>query len=178
VDDLVSAVIPAVNKVVELGIADPGRLGLSGQSFGGYNTIALITRTSIFKAAVAASAAATDLFEGYSRFVGGVPAQQGYYEEGQGGMHGTPWEYRERYLQNSPYFFLDRVTTPLLIERGLQDHISSANGGVYLALKRLNKEVEFLEYGTEDHVVQQPANVIDFWQRRIDWMQRFLVAEH
>jgi len=60
--------------------------------FGGYNTIALITRTPIFKAAGATNAAAADLFEGYSRIVGGVAGGQGYYEEGQGGMHGTPWE--------------------------------------------------------------------------------------
>jgi dipeptidyl aminopeptidase/acylaminoacyl peptidase len=177
VDDLVSAVIPGVNKAVEMGIADPQRLGLSGQSFGGYNTIALLTRTPMFKAAVATSAAAADLFEGYSRFVGGLAPDQGYYEEGQGGMRGTPWEFRERYLENSPYFSLDRVTTPLLIARGLQDHISSANGSVYAALKRLHKEVEFLEYDNEGHVLQQPANVADFWQRRIDWMQRFLVEK-
>ncbi len=70
---------------------------------------------------------------------------------------------------------LKLVTTPLLIERGLQDHISSANGSVYTALKRLNKEVEFLEYDNEGHALQQPADVADFWQRRIDWVQRFLV---
>jgi hypothetical protein len=45
-----------------------------GQSFGGYNTVALITRSSIFKAAVATSAAPTDLFQGYTCFEGGLPA--------------------------------------------------------------------------------------------------------
>jgi dipeptidyl aminopeptidase/acylaminoacyl peptidase len=174
VDDLVSAVIPGVNKTVELGIADPERLAVMGQSFGGYNTIAMLTRTTIFKAAIAMSSATTNLFEGYTSFEGGIAPWMGYYEEGQGGMKGTPWEFKERYYDNSPIFFLDRVQTPLLLERGSTDLISRNSGNVFNALRRLNKEVEFLEYDHEEHVVQQPANVIDFWNRRIDWVSRYL----
>lgn len=174
VDDLVSAVIPGINKTVELGIVDPERLAVMGQSFGGYNTVALITRTSIFKAAVAMSSAPIDLFEGYSHFKEGLSGTAGYYEEGQGGMKGTPWEFKERYYENSPFFFLDRVKTPLLIERGMMDEISSANGGIFGALRRLGKEAEFLEYEHEGHVLQQPVNVIDFWNRRIAWVDEHL----
>jgi len=174
IDDLVSAVIPGVNKAVELGVADADRLALMGQSFGGYNTISLLTRTSIFKAAVAMSAASSDLFEAYTHFEGGIAPWTGYYEEGQGGMKGSPWEFRERYFNNSPMFFLDRVTTPLLIERGLMDYISIQSGNVFNSLHTLGKEAEFLEYDHEEHVLQQPANVIDFWNRRIAWVDRFL----
>ena len=174
VDDLVSAVIPGVNKTVELGIVDFQRMALMGQSFGGYNTISMITRTSIFKAAVATSAASTDLFEAYTYFLSGGAPSEGYYEEGQGNMKGTPWEFKTRYYDNSPFFFLDRVTTPLLIERGTTDLISVQSGNVFNALRRLGKDVEFLEYEHEEHVLQQPANVIDFWNRRIAWLQRYL----
>lgn len=177
VDDLVSAVIPGVNKTVELGIVDPERLAVMGQSFGGYNTIALLTRTTIFKAAIAMSSATTNLFEGYTSFEGGIAPWMGYYEEGQGGMKGTPWEFKERYYDNSPIFFLDRVQTPLLLERGSTDLISRNSGNVFNALRRLNKDVEFLEYDHEEHVVQQPVNVVDFWNRRIDWVNRYLNAK-
>ena len=178
VDDLVSAVIPGVNKTVELGFVDPERLAVMCQSFGGYNTVALITRTSIFKAAVAMSAAPTDLFQGYTCFEGGLAGCVGYYEEGQGGMRGTPWDFKERYIANSPFFFLERVKTPLLIERGMTDKISKDNGNVFNALRSLGKEVEFLEYEHEDHVLQQPVNVIDFWNRRIAWLERYLGPSH
>ncbi|MGH9712836.1 MAG: prolyl oligopeptidase family serine peptidase [Candidatus Acidiferrales bacterium] len=174
VDDLVSAVITGVNKTVELGIVDPERLAVMGQSFGGYNVVALLTRTSIFKAAIAMSAAPTDLFQGYTCFEGGVAACVGYYEEGQGGMKGSPWEFKERYFANSPFFWLDRVKTPLLIERGKLDEISAANGNIFNALRSLNKDVEFLEYDHEEHVLQQPVNVIDFWNRRIAWVDKHL----
>ena len=174
IDDLVSAVIPAVNRVVELGVADPQRLALMGQSFGGYNTIALLTRTSIFKAAVATSAASTDLFAAYTSFLNGEAPWAGYYEEGQGGMKGHPWEFKTRYWENSPFFFLENVTTPLMMQRGTEDMISIQSGNVYNALKRLGKDVELLEYEHENHVVQQPVNVIDFWNRRIAWLERYL----
>ena len=174
VDDLVSSVVPGVNKAVEIGVADPDRLALMGQSFGGYNTIALLTKTGIFKAAVATSAAATDLFMGYSYFTNGSAPWEGYYEEGQGGMKGSPWDLKTRYWDNSPFFFLDKVTTPLMIERGTDDAISIQSGNVFNGLKRLGKTVELLEYDHEGHVVQQPVNVIDFWNRRLAWVERYL----
>jgi dipeptidyl aminopeptidase/acylaminoacyl peptidase len=177
VDDLVSAVIPGVNKTVELGIVDPQRLALSGQSFGGYNTIALLTRTKIFKAAIAMSSATTNIIDGYTSFESGLAPWMGYYEEGQGGMKGTPWEFKERYYDNSPIFFLDRIQTPLLLERGATDLISRNSGNVFNSLRRLGKDVEFLEYDYEEHVVQRPVNVIDFWNRRIDWVNRYLSAK-
>jgi dipeptidyl aminopeptidase/acylaminoacyl peptidase len=177
VDDLVSAVVPGVNKAVEIGVADPDRLAVMGQSFGGYNTIALLTKTGIFKAAVATSAAATDLFLGYSYFTNGSAPWEGYYEEGQGGMKGSPWDLKTRYWDNSPFFFLDKVTTPLMIERGTDDAISIQSGNVFNGLKRLGKTVELLEYDHEGHVVQQPVNVIDFWNRRLAWVEQYLGAD-
>jgi dipeptidyl aminopeptidase/acylaminoacyl peptidase len=178
VQDVVSAVIPAVNKVVELGIADPQRLALMGQSFGGYNTISLLTRTSIFKAAVATSAAPTDLFMAHSFFLNGSAPSEGYYEEGQGGMKGSPWEFKTRYWENSPFFFLDNVETPLMLEGGAADLISAQSGNVYNGLRRLGKDVEYLQYEGEGHVVQQPVNVIDFWNRRIAWLERYLTSDN
>ena len=175
VEDLISGVIPGINKAVDLGVADPNRLAVMGQSFGGYNTVSLLTRTSIFKAAVATSAAPTDLFMAYSLFMNGGAPSEGYYEEGQGGMKGSPWgEFKTRYFENSPFFSLDRVTTPLMIERGSTDLISTESGAIYNALKRQGKDVEFLEYDHENHVLQQPVNVIDFWNRRIAWLERYL----
>ena len=174
VQDLVSAVIPGANKAVELGIADPARMAVSGQSFGGYNTISLITQTNIFKAAIATSAATVDLWSGYTGFYGGMPSATGYYEEGQGGMKGNPWALKERYFDNSPFFFLDRVNTPLMMERGMMDDISVNSENVYISLRVLNKDVELLEYDHEDHVIQQPVNLIDFWNRRLAWLDKYL----
>lgn len=174
VRDVAAAVLPGVSRIVDLGIADPDRLAVMGQSFGGYNTIALITQTNRFKAAVATSSGAADLFEGYSRFDSNGGDGTGYYETGQGAMGGTPWEFPERYRENSPFFHLDRVHTPLLLQRGLDDPISQANGAVFSSLRRLGRPVEFCEYPREGHVLQIPSNVVDFWNRRLEFLAAHL----
>ena len=51
--DLAKAVLPGVNRAVELGIADPDRLGVMGHSKGGYGTLGLLVQSDRFKAAVA-----------------------------------------------------------------------------------------------------------------------------
>jgi len=51
-------------------------------------------------------------------------------ETGQRGMGGPPWERPLRYLADSPVYFLDRVTTPLLLVTGSQDSaVSRAQSG-------------------------------------------------
>src|ERR1051325_9076950 len=51
--ELANGVLPAVDKVIEMGIADANRLGIMGHSYGGYSTYGLITQTNRFQAAVA-----------------------------------------------------------------------------------------------------------------------------
>jgi dipeptidyl aminopeptidase/acylaminoacyl peptidase len=172
--DVYEAVIPGIDRVVELGIADSGRVAVMGQSFGGYNTIGLITQTSRFAAAVATSPAWPDLFEGYATFKDGVSMNVGFYEETQGDMGCHPWECRDRYLENSPFFFLDRVTTPLLMERGTDDDMSVQNGEIFVGLRRLGKEVTSLEYAHEGHALETPANIVDFWERTLEFLDAHL----
>src|SRR5437762_12672126 len=52
--DIAKTVLPGVDKVIELGIADPERLGVWGHSYGAYSTLSLIVQTKRFKAALAA----------------------------------------------------------------------------------------------------------------------------
>jgi dipeptidyl aminopeptidase/acylaminoacyl peptidase len=173
--DIAAAVLPAVDKVIELGIADPERLGVFGQSYGGYSTISLLVQTSRFKGALM-SAGLADLVSNYGTFSGGSASGIGWSETGQALMVGTPWEYRERYLENSPIFYLDRVTTPLLIVHGDRDEaVSVAQGDeVFVGLRRLGKEVEYRRYGGEGHVPQGRANVADYWNAVIGWFDRWV----
>jgi dipeptidyl aminopeptidase/acylaminoacyl peptidase len=172
--DVYQAVIPAIDRVIELGIADSGKVAVMGQSFGGYNTIGLITQTNRFAAAVATSPAWPNLFEGYATFKDGVSMGIGIIEEAQINMGCHPWECRDRYLENSPFFFLDRVTTPLLMERGTDDELSVQNGEIFVGLRRLGKEVTSLEYAHEGHILETPANIGDFWERTLEFLDTHL----
>lgn len=96
--DLMKTVIPGVDAAVQQGYADADRVAVMGQSYGSYNTLALISETTRFKAAVITAAVLNpDLFTDYLR-------STGYYEQGQGDMHATIWENHDRYMENSPLF--------------------------------------------------------------------------
>ena len=176
--DIAKTVLPGVNKAVEMGIADPDRLGVIGHSYGGYSTLALVTQTTCFKAAVISG--------GYSNLISmynsmrkdgstyGIP----WAEEGQGRIGGTPWRFRNRYIENSPIFYFDRVQTPLLVIHGALDYAvpSFLADEVFVALRRLGKQVAYAKYEGELHAPSEwgYANQIDYWKRIIVWFDRYL----
>jgi dipeptidyl aminopeptidase/acylaminoacyl peptidase len=176
--DLAATVLPGVDRVIALGIADSARLGVTGHSYGGYSTLALLVQTPRFKAAVS-SAGFSDLFSMY----GGMNRDGGAFgigwaEEGQGRMGGSPWQYRDRYLENSPFFFLDRVQTPvLLVHGGADDTVHPwLAAQTFVALRRLGKEVEYARYENEEHWqgTWRYANALDYWNRVIAWFDQHL----
>lgn len=177
VQDIVDAVLPALDAAVAQGYADPDRIAAMGQSYGSYSVLALLGHSTVFKAAVLTGAVVhPDLVAGYLEMNPQGMDNVGYYEQGQGVMGGTPWQYRQRYLDNSPIFLFDRIRTPVLIGQGAQDGRLFASDAIFVALKRLGQEVEYRIYEGESHVISRRPNVIDFWQRRIDFLERHLNA--
>jgi dipeptidyl aminopeptidase/acylaminoacyl peptidase len=176
--DLTKIVLPAINEVVRMGIADPEKLGVLGHSYGGYSTIALITQTSRFQAAVELS--------GYADLVGhygemdrsGAAFGIAIDERGQGRMGGSPWEFPGRYIQNSPIFFLDHVNTPLLMVHGSADTTipSFLGDELFVALRRLGKNVEYAKYEGEGHIPSSWTfpNQTDLCNRILSWFDLLL----
>lgn len=176
--DLVKTVLPGVNKVVEMGIADPGRLGVMGHSYGGYTTLALIVQTNRFQAAVEADGMA-DLIGAYGQMdKSGAAFGTSFEGQGQILMGGTPWQFPERYIENSPVFHLDRVETPLMMVHGSEDTAVAAFLGdeVFVGLRRLGKKVDYARYQGEPHSPDQwsYANQTDLCNRMITWFDKYL----
>jgi dipeptidyl aminopeptidase/acylaminoacyl peptidase len=175
IESFMDSINPGLDMLIKKGFADPGRMAISGQSFGSYTTWSVITQTTRFKAAITtANALHPDLIADYLRLRhDGTPMTTGYYENGQGNMGGTPWDQRERYLKNSPVTYLDRIQTPLLMGQGSLDGLT-ASDALYAGLLRLGKSVEYRIYPGEDHVIQFRGNVRDFWQRRLEFLDEHL----
>jgi dipeptidyl aminopeptidase/acylaminoacyl peptidase len=176
VSDLRSAAMSAVDAAIDQGYADPERLAIMGQSHGAHSVLSVITQTRRFKAAVITGAVThPDLFAAYTEMGSdGSASAAGYYEGGQGGMGGTPWQYPERYRDNSPLFSFDRIDTPLLIGQGEKDGRLISSDAVFVGLQRLGKTVEYRIYENEGHVISRKANVLDFWKRRIEFLDEYL----
>jgi len=178
--DLAKTILPGVDKVISMGIADPDRLGVMGHSYGGYSVLSLIVQTGRFKAALEADGMG-DLISAYGEMQrDGTAFQVSNTEQDQGMMGGTPWQFRERYIENSPLFYFDRVGTPLLIVHGSEDRAVAPFLGdqVFVALRRLGKDVEYAKYEGEDHspLSWSYPNQTDFCNRMIGWFGRHLGA--
>jgi dipeptidyl aminopeptidase/acylaminoacyl peptidase len=180
--DLAKTVLPSVNKIIEMGIADPDRLGVMGQSNGGYSTLALIGETKRFKAAVEMDGMG-NLLGAYGSMDGsGAAFETSNLENGQNALGGTPWQVRDRYIENSPVFYLDRVETPLLVVHGSRDPVVAPFLGdeVFVGLRRLGKQVEYAKYQGEEHspLYWTYANQVDLCNRMIAWFEKYLAKEN
>jgi dipeptidyl aminopeptidase/acylaminoacyl peptidase len=176
--DLAAMTLPAVDRAIELGIADAERIGVMGHSFGGYTTLALITQTNRFKAAMM-TAGFGNLFGLYGAMRDdGEAFNVQWWETGPHGFGDTPWKARDKYLENSPIFRLDKVQTPLFIAHGSRDVSVQPflSDEIFVGLRRLGRETVYAKYENEGHTPAQwgYANQLDYATRMIDWFDAHL----
>jgi dipeptidyl aminopeptidase/acylaminoacyl peptidase len=172
---LADVILPGVDRVIALGIADSSRLGLIGHSWGGYTVMALLVQTDRFRAAVMGDGYG-DLVTDYGEM---QPTGSTFGQLRLESWFGaTLWQDLPRYIDNSPVFFLDRVRTPLLIVEGGADpsvppHETTE---MFVDLRRLGSDVEYALYGGETHseIAWRKANQQDYVARIIRWFDSYL----
>lgn len=173
--DLSKAVLPGLNKLIDLGIADPGHLGVAGHSNGGYSALALIAQTRRFKAAVEVDGFANliGLFGEMDRTGGAFGMSVPQHDIGD-----TPWQSGIRYIENSPIFYLDLVDTPLLVVHGAEDQtvVPFLGDEIFADLRRLGKRAEYAKYTSEGHspLYWRYSDQLDLCNRVIAWFDRYL----
>ncbi len=175
----VAAIEPAVRTVLETGMVDPARVGLTGHSWGGYQTAFVVTQTDIFSAAVA-GAPLTNLVSMYLSVywnTGSTDAR--IFEISQGRMEVPFWEDIDAYVANSPVFHVEKLSTPLLVAHGDEDGAVDFNQGVeyYNAARRAGKNFVLLVYEGENHGNVQKANQIDYHTRIMEWFGHYLKGD-
>lgn len=165
------SILPGVQSLIARGYVDPKAIGIAGQSWGGYQSAYLITQTSLFAAAVP-NAPVANMTSAY----GGIRWESGLarpfqYEKTQSRIGGSLWEYPVRYVENSPLFHLDRVTTPVLFMHNDADGAVPWYQGIelFVGLRRLGKEVYMVSYNGDGHNPRKRANQKDIDMR----MQQF-----
>lgn len=175
----VKGVTAAANRLIDLGVADPDRLGVHGTSYGGYATVLLLTQTDRFKAAINVSGK-VNMVSFYTDSPRLGVRNTHAPEKSQDRIGGTLWEYPERYLEHSAVLQADRITTPLLCITGDQDPNvpASQSREIYYALRRLGRDVEWVRYVNGAHrPPNSVAESVDFEQRMLGWYDKYLKAE-
>lgn len=168
-------IVSGTRALIHEGFIDSTKIGLQGQSWGGYQTAYLITRTNLYSAAWA-GAPVSNMFSAY----GGIRWQTGMnrqfqYEKTQSRIGATIWDKPELYKENSPLFFVPEIHTPLVIMHNDNDGAVPWYQGIemFTAMRRLNKPVWMLNYNDEEHNLMQRPNRKDISVRQqqfFDWL--------
>ncbi|NVO03273.1 MAG: S9 family peptidase [Bacteroidetes bacterium] len=171
-NSVVSGTMSLINKK----FVDKDRIGIQGQSWGGYQVAYLVTRTNLYKAAMA-GAPVSNMTSAY----GGIRWESGQtrmhqYENGQSRIGGTLWENQNLYIENSPLFYADKVETPLLIMSNDNDGAVPWSQGVeyFSALRRLGKPVWLLCYNGDEHNLMKRPNRKDLSIRMMQFFDYYL----
>jgi dipeptidyl aminopeptidase/acylaminoacyl peptidase len=165
------AIVSGVIALIDQGFVDSDAIGLQGHSWGGYQTAYLITQTDLFSAAVSGAPVAnmTSAYGGI-RWQTGM-SRQFQYEKNQSRIGASLWEAPQRYVENSPLFYLDQVETPVLILHNDDDGAVPWYQGIemFMGLRRLGKPAWLLNYNKQGHGLRPYALRRDYAVR----MQQF-----
>jgi len=158
---------------------DADRIGIQGQSWGGYQVAYLVTRTNMYRAAMA-GAAVTNMTSAYGgiRWGTGI-SRMSQYEQSQSRIGANLWQHRDLFIQNSPLFYADKISTPLLLMNNDNDGAVPWYQGIELftALRRLDKPVWMLNYNGDEHNLEKWPNRIDLSIRMMQFFDYYLKGE-
>jgi len=156
-----------VDRVIEMGVADPERLGVMGWSYGGFMTSWIVTQTSRFKAA-SAGAPVTNLmsFNGTADIPAFVPDYFG----------GQFWEVMDDYQKHSPMFQVKNVTTPTMIQHGEADVRVPISQGYefYNALKVKGVPTRMLVLPRQPHGPNEPKMQLAVMKANLEWFEKYI----
>jgi dipeptidyl aminopeptidase/acylaminoacyl peptidase len=156
-----------VDKVIEMGIADPDRLGVAGWSYGGYMTSWAITQTHRFRAAsIGAPVADLGSLNGTADMATFVPDY----------FHGESWEKPDLYTRHSPLYNAKGVNTPALIQQGSEDTVVPLGQGLeyYNALVQQGTPARMVVYPRSGHGVRESKFVRHLMLDNLAWFDKYL----
>lgn len=159
---LVANAEAAVQALLRLGVAEPGRLAVGGHSFGAFMVANLLAHTRLFSAGIARSGA-------YNRSLTpfGFQSEERHY-----------WQAREVYRAVSPFDHAERIEAPLLLIHGEQDPnpgtFPMQSERMFAALQGLGREARLVMLPHEGHRYAARESILHMLAEMSDWLQRHL----
>ena len=162
VDQLVASADAAINKIVEMGVADRDRIGVAGHSYGAFMTANLLAHSNLFRAGVARSGA-------YNRTL----TPFGFQNEQR-----TFWEVPQVYANMSPFWFAHEMHAPILLIHGEADNNSGTfpiqSERFYMALKGNGKPVRYVTLPLEAHGYAARESNLHVMYEWIRWFDTYV----
>lgn len=174
-----NCIVSGVEALEKLGYIDSENMALQGQSWGGYQTAYLITKTNKFKAAMA-GAPVSNMTSAYGgiRWTSGL-SRAFQYERSQTRIGKSLWEGLDLYIENSPLFSIPQIETPLLMMHNDADGAVPYYQGIemFMGMRRLQKPVWLLVYNKEAHNLTKIKNRQDLSIRMMQFFDHYLKGD-
>jgi dipeptidyl aminopeptidase/acylaminoacyl peptidase len=162
VEQLTASAKAAVDKVVELGVADRTKIAVGGHSYGGFMTANLLAHSNLFRAGVARSGA-------YNRTLTPFGFQ---------GEERTYWDADEIYYKMSPFNYADSVSSPILLIHGMADDNTGTypvqSERFYAALKGNGKTARYVQLPAEAHGYRARESIGHTLWETVTWLDRWV----
>jgi len=162
-------VVAGVDYLVRTGLADSNRIAVSGRSHGGYLTMACLTQ---YPERWSVGSAVVPFLNWFTSHANSREDLQHWDIQN----FGDPEKNRQLWHDRSPYFFLDRILSPVQLICGANDPRCPASESIAAKEKllALGKEVDFVLYPDEGHAFLKINNVIDSEVRRVAFLAQVL----
>jgi dipeptidyl aminopeptidase/acylaminoacyl peptidase len=171
-----NTVLPAIRQLIAKGYIDPKRVGIQGHSWGAYQINYLLTKTKMFRAAEAGASMA-NMVSGYGGIRWGTGMSRAFqYEKQQSRIGGTPWNSTAKFIENSPIFSIDKISTPYLTVHNDDDDAVPWYQAIefFTALRRLDKEAYWFNYNGEKHGLKERDNIKHFTVHMSEFFDHYL----
>jgi dipeptidyl aminopeptidase/acylaminoacyl peptidase len=162
VPQLVASAKAAVDKIVEMGVADRDRIAIGGHSYGAFMTANLLAHSNLFRAGIARSGA-------YNRTL----TPFGFQNEDR-----SFWKARETYNTMSPFSYADSISAPILLIHGMADDNSGTfpiqSERFFAALKGNGRKARLVMLPYETHVYRSREALGHTLWEMVTWLDRYV----
>ena len=162
IEQIVDAAKAAIDKAVEMGVADPDRVCVGGHSYGAFMTANLLAHCDLFRAGVARSGA-------YNRTL----TPFGFQSERR-----PYWQAKNIYHEISPFLHADKINEPMLMIHGENDNNSGTfpiqSKRMYQAIKGNGGTVRLCMLPFESHGYRARQSVLHTQAEMIDWLDKYV----
>ena len=160
IEQIVTSAQAAIDKAVEMGVADPNRVGVGGHSYGAFMTANLLAHCDLFKAGIARSGA-------YNRTL----TPFGFQAERR-----SFWNAKDVYMTVSPFMHADKISAPILLVHGEEDNNSGTfpvqSKRMYQAIKGNGGTVRLVMLPKESHGYRARESVLHTQAEMIEWFDK------
>lgn len=161
-EQLVANAKAAIDAVDNLGYIDRKRVAVGGHSYGAFMTANLLTHSDLFAAGIARSGA-------YNRTLTPFGFQ---------GEERNYWEAKETYNEMSPFNYVDKMKTPLLLVHGENDNNPGTfpiqSERYFQALKGYGAPVRYVVLPKESHGYAAKESILHLLWEQDQWLEKYV----